>query len=189
MFLFLRVLILSALAAMLAVPSRAETAMASKAPLRGPIILTISGNIANPSRGAVCEADKFFSYNEVAFARAAQFDFAALQSLGMTTVRADFPKGGDVHEYQGPLLADVLAAAGATGHTVTVKALDGYQVDLDHAEAVANGAVIALKRDGVPFALGDYGPTQLVFPRAERADLAGMNDDTWIYSIYYINVE
>jgi len=86
-------------------------------------------------------------------------------------------------------LADVLAAAGATGSTVTVKALDGYQVDLDLAEAVANGAVIALKRDGMPFAIGDYGPTHLVFPRAERADLAEMNDDTWIYSIYYIHVE
>jgi len=178
-----RTLILTALAATLAAPLSAQT------PLRGPIILTISGNVANPSRGPVGEADKFFSYNEVTFDAAAQFDYAALQGIGMKTIKADFPMGGDVHEFQGPLLADVLAAAGATGNTVTVKALDGYQVDLNLAEAVANGAVIALKRDGMPFALGDYGPTQLVFPRAERADLAGMNDDTWIYSIYYINVE
>ncbi len=178
-----RTLMLTALAATLAAPLSAQT------PLRGPIILTISGNIANPSRGPVGDADKFFAYNEVAFEAAAQFDYAALQGIGMTTIKADFPMGGDVHEFQGPLLGDVLAAAGATGSTVTVKALDGYQVDLDLAEAVANGAVIALKRDGMPFALGDYGPTHLVFPRAERADLADMNDDTWIYSIYYINVE
>ena len=178
-----RALLLTALAATLAAPLSAQT------PLRGPIILTISGNVANPSRGPVGDSDKFFAYNEVEFAAAAQFDYAALQGIGMTTVKADFPMGGDVHEYQGPLLADVLAAAGATGSTVTVKALDGYQVDLDLAEAVANGAVIALKRDGMPFAIGDYGPTHLVFPRAERADLAEMNDDTWIYSIYYIHVE
>ena len=178
-----RALILTALAATLAAPLSAQT------PLRGPIILTVSGNVANPSRGPVGESDKFFNYNEVAFDAAAQFDYAALQGIGMATIKADFPMGGEVHEYQGPLLGDVLAAAGATGSTVTVKALDGYQVDLDLAEAVANGAVIALKRDGMPFALGDYGPTHLVFPRAERADLADMNDDTWIYSIYYINVE
>ncbi len=178
-----RALILTALAATLASPLSAET------PLRGPIILTISGNVANPSRGPVGDADKFFLYNEVEFDAAAQFDYAALQGIGMTTIKADFPMGGDVHEFQGPLLADVLAAAGASGNTVTVKALDGYQVDLDLAEAVANGAVIALKRDGMPFAIGDYGPTHLVFPRAERADLAEMNDDTWIYSIYYIHVE
>ena len=171
------------IAAVMAAPVSAET------PLRGPIILTISGNVANPSRGPVGMEDKFFLYNEVDFSAAAQFDFAALQGIGMTTVRADFPKGGEMHEFEGPLLADVLAAAGATGSTVTVKALDGYQVDIDLAEAVANGAVIALKHYGTPFALGDYGPTHLVYPRAERADLAGMNDDTWIYSIYYIHVE
>jgi len=132
-----RFLLLTALAAMLAMPLAAQT------PLSGPIILTISGNVANPSRGAVGENDKFFSYNEVAFSAAAQFDYAALQGLGMTTIKADFPMGGEVHEYQGPLLADVLAAAGATGSTVTVKALDGYQVDLNLEDAIANGAVIA----------------------------------------------
>ncbi len=171
------------LATAFAAPLSAET------PLRGPIILTISGDVANASRGTVSEDDKFFLYNDVDFTQAAQFDYAALQGIGMTTVQADFPMGGPIHEFQGPLLADVLAAAGASGSTVTVKALDGYQVDIDLAEAVANGAVIALKRDGMPFALGDFGPTQLVFPRAERADLADMNDDTWIYSIYYMHVE
>ncbi|NOR64080.1 MAG: molybdopterin-dependent oxidoreductase [Rhodobacteraceae bacterium] len=178
-----RALIFTVFAAALATPLSAES------PLRGPIILTISGNVANPSRGAVGDADKFFLYNDVEFNEAAQFDYAALQGIGMITIKADFPMGGEVHEYQGPLLADVLAASGATGSTVTVKALDGYQVDLDLAEAVANGAVIALKRNGEPFSLGDYGPTHLVFPRAERADLAEMNDDNWIYSIYYIHVE
>ena len=180
-----RVLILAALAAgIFAAP------LAAQAPLRGPVILTVSGAISNPSRGAMDEGrDKFFAYNDVDFERAAQFDYAALQGIGIVKVKADFPMGGPVHQFEGPLLADVLAAAGAEGSTVTVKALDGYQVDLDYAESVANGAVVALKRDGVPFALGDYGPTQIVFPRAERADLAEMNDDTWIYSIYYIHVE
>lgn len=162
----------------------------SAAPLRGPVILTISGNIANPSRGAMNPAqDKFFAYNDVEFESAAQFDFAALQSLGFVSITADFPMDGPVYTFEGPLLVDVLDAAGARGDTITIRALDGFLVDLDIAAAVANGAVVAMKRDGVPFALGDFGPTQVVFPRAERADLAGMNDDTWIYSIYHINVE
>lgn len=162
----------------------------SASPLRGPVILTVSGAINNPSRGAMDpEHDKFFVYNDVEFSSAAQFDYAALQSIGIVTISADFPMGGAVHSYEGPLLADVLAAAGATGTTATIRALDGFAVDLNIAEAVANGAVVALKRDGIPFAIGDYGPTHVVFPRAERAELADMNDDTWIYSIYHINVE
>ncbi len=184
MFALRRILVLATVgASLIAGPLLAEPQ------LRGPVLLTVSGNISKPSRGAVGEGDKFFLYNDVAFQQAAEFDFAALLGLGVITIRADFPMGGRVYEFEGPLLADVLAAAGANGSTVTVKALDGYKVDLDLEEAVANGAVIALKRDGRPFSIGDYGPTHLVFPRAERADLADMNDDTWIYSIYYIEVE
>ncbi len=185
MFLTCRNLFVAALAASIfSGPGMAQTA------LRGPIILTVSGNISKPSRGAVDPAfDKFFAYNEVEFEKAAQFDFAALQGIGMVSVNADFPMGGRVHAYEGPLLADVLAAAGAEGGTVTIRALDGYAVELDYAEAVANGAVLALRHDGMPFALGDYGPTHLVFPRADRADLAEMNDDNWVWSIYQIHVE
>lgn len=158
--------------------------------LRGPVILTISGNVENASRGAVDpDYDKFFAFNDVEFDQAAQFDFAALQAIGMVDVRADFPMGGADHVFSGPLLADVLHAAGASGAVVTIRALDGYAVELDFDQAVANGAVVALKRDGMPFALGDYGPSQIVFPRAEREDLADMNDDTWVWSIYHIHVE
>lgn len=185
MFVTRRLLLVVALAtAAISTPLKAES------PLRGPVILTVSGNLSNPSRGAVdLDHDKFFAYNEVAFEQAAQFDHPSLQGIGMVTINADFPMGGQVHSFEGPLLADILAAAGAEGSTVTIRALDGYAVELDYAEAVANGAVVALKRDGTPFALGDYGPTHLVFPRADRADLADMNDDTWIWSIYHIHVE
>jgi len=162
---------------------------AAASPLRGPVILTISGNVSNPSRGGVNEEDKFFAYNDVEFVQAAQFDHSSLQGIGMVTINADFPMGGAVHSFEGPLLEDLLEAAGAGGSTITIRALDGYAVELNVNEAVANGAVVALKRDGIPFALGDYGPTHIVFPRAERADLAAMNDDNWIYSIYHIHVE
>ena len=107
----------------------------------------------------------------------------------MVKIKADFPKGGDVHEYEGPLLVDVLKAAGAEGDTVTIQALDGYAVEMPLAEAVANGAVVALKRNGEPLSIGGFGPTHVVFPRADRADLADMPDDNWIWSIFHIKVE
>lgn len=155
-----------------------------------PVLLTVTGNVAKPTRGAYDESnDKFFGYTEVDFSKAAQFDFAALEKLGMVTVKADFPKGRMVHEFTGPLLADVLAAAGAEGATVTVQALDGYAVEMPLADLVAQGAVLALKRDGKPFAIGDFGPSQVVFPRADRDDLKDMPDDTWVWSVFHIRVE
>lgn len=173
----------------LATPTVAEGVWREGA-FRGTVILTVTGNVELPTRGASSEdVDKFFSYNEIEFANAAQFDGAALAALPQVTVKADFPKDGPVYEFEGPLLADVLHAAGASGEVVTIRALDGYAVEIPLSEAIDSGAVIALRRDGIPFAIGDFGPTHVVFPRAERVDLANMNDDWWVWSIYHINVK
>ena len=53
---------------------------------------------------------------------------------------------------------------------------------------LAAGAVLALTRDGKPLGIGDFGPTQVVFPRSEREDLAAMPDDWWVWQIYHVAV-
>lgn len=157
---------------------------------QGPTLLTVTGAISQPNRAAFdADKDKFFGYSEVEFDNAAIFDFATLQKMETVIVTADFPKGGPVHSYKGPLLADVLAAAGATGKTVTVRALDGYAVEAPLDEMIAQGAVVAYQRNGEMFGIGDFGPTQIVFPRAERDDLSEMSDDWWVWSIFHILVE
>lgn len=156
----------------------------------GPILLTVTGNVENPNRGGYdADNDKFFGYNEVEFSAAREFDLEALKDLNMVTIKADFPKGRQVHSFEGPLLVDVLKAAGANGETVVVQALDGYAVEVPFDEMIANGAVVALKRNGASFGIGDFGPTQIVFPRAERAELAEMPDDHWVWSIFHISVK
>lgn len=184
----LKTAIVAVALALVALPSLAENVWREGA-FRGTVILTVTGNVELPTRGASTgEVDKFFTFNDLAFDKAAQFDGAALLALPQVAVRADFPMGGTVYTYEGPLLEDVLRAAGATGETVTIRALDGYAVEIPLAEAIAKGAVVALKRDDIPFAIGDYGPTHVIFPRAERVDLANMVDDWWIWSIYHIEV-
>jgi hypothetical protein len=156
----------------------------------GPVLLTVTGDVGAPNRGPVDPAyDKLFIFNEVHFDKAREFDLTDLEKLPQATVRTDFPKGGTESEFSGPLLRDVLAAAEATGQTVTVQAMDGYAIELPLAEVVAKGAVVALTRDGKPLGIGNFGPTQIVFPRAERADLRDMPDDWWIWQIYHIDVK
>ncbi len=174
---------------LLTVPSVAQHVW-REGEFRGTVILTITGNIALPTRaGSAPDVDKFFSYNDVSFDKATQFDVAALQALPQTTLNADFPKGGTVSAFEGPLLSDVLRIAGAEGKIATFRALDGYGVEIPIDEAEKLGAVLALKRDGIPFAIGDFGPIQLVFPRAQRIDLADMNDDWWVWSVYSIQID
>lgn len=157
---------------------------------QGPILLTVTGDVSKPNRaGYNPDTDKFFGFNDVAFSKATEFDLSALEALKTTAIKADFPKGGEIYTYEGPLLADVLAAAGASGGSVTVQALDGYAVEAPLEELVAQGAVVALKRNGEAFAIGGFGPTQIVFPRAERSDLKDMPDDRWVWSIFHINVK
>ena len=156
----------------------------------GPVLLTVTGDIADPNRGPLDpDFDKLFIFNEVSFDKAKEFDLSTLEKLPQAVVHADFPKGGAATEFTGPLLKDVLAAAGARGNTVTVQAMDGYAVEVPMQEMVDKGAVVALARDGKPLGIGSFGPTQIVFPRTDRPELADMPDDWWIWSIYHIDVE
>lgn len=156
----------------------------------GTTLLTVSGSVSAPNRGAVDPAnDKLFLFNEVRFDKAAAFDLDALRALPQVTLRTDFPMGGEEVEFSGPLLADVLREAGAEGEILSVQAMDGYAIEAPLDEITGKGAVVALERNGAPLGIGDYGPTQIVFPRGERADLAEMNDDWWIWQIYHIAVE
>ena len=188
MSMFIRVLLIGALA-LLTGPVWAEGVW-REGEFRGTVILTVTGNVALPTRTASSEEmDKFFHFNNVEFDSAAQFDAAALQALPQASIKADFPKGGPVYVFEGPLLKDVLDSVAATGEMITIRALDGYAVEIPLEAAYAAGAVVALKRDDIPFAIGDFGPTHVVFPRAERTDLADMSDDWWVWSVYHINVE
>lgn len=156
----------------------------------GPVLLTVTGAVTTPNRGPVDpDYDKLFVFNEAEFQAAHEFDLAELDKLPRQTVKVDFPKGGPETEFSGPLLKDVLAAAGAKGKTITVQAMDGYTVEVPADELLAKGAVLALERNGKPFGIGDFGPTQIVFPRGDRADLKDMPDDWWIWQIYRIDVK
>jgi len=165
-------------------------ALATGAFADGATVLTVTGSVGDANRGMYDEStDKFFGYHEVDFDKAHAFSLTDLAALAQVTVKADFPKGGDVHSFSGPTLADVLGAARATGETVTIQALDGYAVEAPLSEMIAQGAVVATSRDGKPLGIGDFGPTWVVFPRADRAELKDMPDDRWIWSIFHIHVE
>ena len=116
---------------------------------------------------------------------------ASAQDLGGFPIREP---GGGVQKPSSPgsgssgKRAEVVVSQ-AAGSKVTIRAMDGYSVEAPLEEFTGKGAVVALSRDGTPFGIGNFGPTQIVFPRAEREDLAEMPDDWWVWTIYHIVVE
>lgn len=106
----LRFLFAPLLALCLAVSAQA----ADLAQPKGPVVLTIHGKIANTNRGALNEfEDAFFKFGSVSFDRAAQFDLPMLEKLGMKTLSVKYDTWPKAYKFEGPLLADVLKAAGA----------------------------------------------------------------------------
>ena len=136
----------------------ASSAAADLATPRGPVILTVTGNISSPNRGALDPfQDAFFAHDDVTFDKAAAFDLAMLEGLGMKTITTGHHGWPGKFSFEGPLLRDVLAAAGAEGRVAKVVALDGYGADISMERLEKFPVILALKRDGAYLGLGRRG--------------------------------
>jgi hypothetical protein len=182
---------LFAAAALLALCVSLPVAAADLAQPKGPVVLTIHGKVANTNRGALNEfEDAFFKFGSVTFDKAAQFDVAMLEKLGMKTLSVKYDTWPKAYKFEGPLLADVLTAAGATGRTVKVYALDGYGAEIPMDELRQYPVLLALKADGKYLGLGGRGPTWVVYPRDDRhPGLKSHDDAKWVWSALRIEVE
>jgi hypothetical protein len=179
----------------LAAPSLALAAMLAAAAPTGaaaecPTLVTVTGAIDNANRGPMDpDRDKLFEFIGAEFDAAHALDHAGLRAMPQATVHADFPIGGERVAFTGPPIAELLEAVGAQGETVWVQALDGYAIEVAAADLIQREAVLALEIDGEPLAIGGMGPAMLAFPRAEREDLADMNDDWWVWQVFHLRIE
>ena len=182
-------------AAMLAAATLALNGSPARAadlpPPAGPVILTVAGAVEKPNRGPVDPfADGFFAYHEIGFAQAAEFDLAMLEALGMHETRAHYPNWPGLSTFEGPLLADVLAAAGAGGSSLRAVALDGYASDIALADLEKYRVLLALKRDGRYLGIGGRGPAWIVYPREDHPELQAAPDDAGLaWAVFVLMVE
>lgn len=135
--------------------------------MAGPALLTVSGAISQPNRGALDPAlDQMMARHGVRFMQARTFDSAALQRLASVTIRPTLEYDARVHALRGPLFETVLQAAGVPpGAAVRLglRAVDGYNVIVSLADARAYRMIVATHLDGGPLALGGLGPQWAVY--------------------------
>lgn len=156
----------------------------------GPVVLTVAGNVAHANRGPVDPfLDGFFEGAQISFDKAAAFGVADLEALGLKRLEVRYPDWPRGFVFEGPLLADVLAKAGASGRTVHVQALDGYAADIAMDDVRKYPIMLAVKRDGRYLGIGDRGPAWVVFPRDDHPELQAEDDAKWVWAAYYIHVE
>ena len=113
----------------------------------GDILLTLTGQLRSPNDGS-----------------AAHFDMAMLERLPQTSFNTRTPWYAQARKFTGPLLRDVLRAAGAHGNLLRAKALNDYRVDIPFEDAQRYDIVVARLLDGVPMPVRDRGPLFVIYP-------------------------
>ncbi|MGL4716105.1 MAG: molybdopterin-binding oxidoreductase [Aeromonas sp.] len=132
----------------------AAPVVASEA-LSGPAILKITGNIRSTAKvnGQVL------------------FDLAKLQALPQYEIVTSNPWVDKPHKYRGPKLADVLAAAGADGKTITLTALNSFQITIEWDRVAQYAPILAWQDDGVVMRVRDKGPLWFMLPLDQYPEL------------------
>ncbi len=135
---------------------QAQTRTQPEAP-RGRVLLTVSGAVSRPN---VAEGP-----------RRHQFDAEMIDALPVQTVRTRTPWHQGVMVFTGPLLADVLRQAGATGPIAQMTALNDYQVRMPLDEVLPYRPILARRANGEILAVRDKGPLFLIFPYDDLAEV------------------
>lgn len=127
-----------------------ESAMSATHPAAGedpPVLLTI--------RVAGGEDISGFVYT---------FTRSALLSLPQQTIRTKTPWTDGIPEFSGPLVNDVLSAAGRRGRILHCVALNDYAVDIPIEDIERYQVILAMKQDGKVMSTREKGPLWVIFP-------------------------
>lgn len=142
---------------------------------RGPTLLTVTGAIGRRNRGPLDPAfDQMMKKQGVQFDRAYAFDFAALDALPSVPIRPTLEYDGRPHTLSGPLLTEVVKAAGAAPDAearLMLRAIDGYAVAVPMADIRKYRFIVATRLDDRPMPLGGLGPLWAVYDADRFEDM------------------
>jgi len=164
--------------------------------LRGPALLTVTGSIGKGNRGGFDPVlDQMMGKQKLRFERAHAFDFAALAALPATTIQPTLEYDSKKHKLSGPLLSDVLKAAGMTAADakLAMRAIDGYAPSISLADARKYRYIVATHLDGQAMPLGGLGPLWAVYEADTFPDMAAKPVDQRFalcpWGLYHIDVQ
>jgi hypothetical protein len=115
-------------------------------PARSKPVLTVSGKVSDTND-----------------AGRAVFDMAMLEALPQKSFTTATPWYNQPVKFTGPLLSDVLKAAGAKGSTLKAVAINDYKIQIP-ADDTRHGVILARLVDDKPLSVRDRGPLFVVYP-------------------------
>jgi len=151
-------------------------AYAAPRALPSPALLTITGAIGRGNRGPLDPAlDQMMKKQGIQFDKGHAFDFASLAMLPAVTIRPTLEYDGKPHSLRGPLLTDVLAAAGVRQGKaeLVMRAIDGYAPAVMLTDIRKYRFIVATHLDGKPMPVGGLGPLWAMFDADRFPEIAG----------------
>lgn len=117
------------------------------APLKGTPMLTITGAITqkNTAQGLVLDLDTLLSFKQ--------------HTVKTTTIWTD-----GTSSFTGPLVRDVLSAAGNSAKFFSAVAINEYSVEVPVADTVKYPVIFALQKDGKTLSVREKGPIWIIYP-------------------------
>lgn len=123
-------------------------------PPKGKVVLSITGQVSQTNAAGRVD-----------------FDMAALDALPQHSFTTSTPWFKVPRKFSGPLLRDVLAAAGAQGSTLRAVALNDYKVEIPADDARRYKVLMATRLDDKPMPVREKGPLFIIYPYDDSADL------------------
>lgn len=97
-----------------------------------------------------------------------------------------------VHEYEGPLVRDVLALVGVDGKqevSLRLRAWDDYTLDVSADDYFRWDVILAQKMAGNLLTIEHYGPLCVIYPRDQHPELKDSRyDHRWVFMLKSIEV-
>jgi hypothetical protein len=138
----------------------------------GPVILTITGDIARTNAPGKAE-----------------FDVAMLEALGVETLTTSTSWTDGPQRFEGVPASKVLEAVGAHGETVLATALNDYAAEIPVEMFKDFPVLLALRQNGAALTVRDKGPVWIVFPRDDYPELNDPRIDIrWVWQLKSIDV-
>ena len=122
------------------------------ATLQPKALLTVSGRIGRVNN----ETTNTYDFTESDFLKLTQSSNTTGTSWTPTSV------------FVGPLLLDVMQAAGVTSGTLTFKTLDDYSAPIPWEDLVRYGVILAHSQDGKRLNNKRWGPLWTIYPRDQN---------------------
>lgn len=119
----------------------------------GDVVLTVAGKIAAHNAGDTLALDE-----------------AQLASLPQTSFTTSTTWTSGTPSFQGVLLKDLIAAVGATGKTINLRAANDYAITIPVEDVMDDAPLLAYLMDGKPMSLRDKGPVWMVYPYDANED-------------------